>query len=805
MQRKIMQRLVTIFTLVSVLSSQSIDLGTKPKIGLVLSGGGAYGFAHIGTLKMIDSLDIPIDYIAGTSMGGIVGALYAIGYDGKEIEHLARTTKWNEVFSDAPTRKVQPYFAKKDDGKYQAVFTIAKNKILPPSGLIKGQKISLLLSALTFSYEKMFDFDLLPTPYRCTAVDLLTGNEVVLKQGSLAKAMRSTMSIPTVFNPVAWGDSLLIDGGLLNNLPVDVVKDMGADIVIAVNVGRKLKNRNELQSILAILEQTVTIPATIKKEKNLQEVDIFIEPMLDDFSPVDFFGKKRDGILYQGDLAAQTAKLDLIKLKERHFPDTEDSYYRSLDYPIKIHGINISGNTTLPFQSVYEIINIKPGDYFEIDTLKARIRNARHTGLFELIDYDIQPINESRIKLNLRVKEKEKPKIHRISIRGNELYSFSFLYQKLGLSPGQKFSPELLENRIGELYSLGYFETINYEITPLDNGKIHLTVVVDESPQNNLSVGLHYDETNKFVGSLKVVKTNALLKGLRFEGTLQLAGLTKLSGILYYPSNANKFSLYPYLRSTYRDLPINIFDQMGNKIAAYHDRSTSAALGVGFAAGKNWDTKIEFNTEFMDINPSIALRDSSFFPTWKDELHTFRIYSNIDKLDNVLNPKDGFKFQTHYEQSFTQLRSDLDYTRISVSLDYYKTFSDKYTLRFLAQYGYGDSSLPVYKWHYISGPQLFVGLEPAELGYYRTSLFRTDYQYRISNNLSVSAIYNFSPNYNGDFYPIERRTISGMGLGLKYSTAFGPIELIIARGDRLMPNKDKTYKNVYYLSMGYKI
>jgi len=805
MDYKIFRRILILLTCSTILISQSADPSAKPKIGLVLSGGGAYGFAHIGTLKMIDSLDIPIDYIAGTSMGGIVSALYAIGYDGKEIEQLAESINWLEVLTDSPERDLQPYFKKQDDGKYQIVFSINNGKISPPSGLIRGQKISLLLSALTFSYEKVHDFDLLPTPYRCTAVDLLTGNEVILKEGSLAKAMRSTMSIPTVFNPVNWNDSLLIDGGLLNNLPVDVVKDMGADIVIAVDVGRKLRSRSNLQSILTILEQTVTIPATIRKEKVLQNVDILIKPVLDDYSPADFVRKKINGILHQGDLAAQAAQPELRQLKEQYFADHGDSYYRSLKNPVIIHGITITGNTTLPFKSVYELLNIRPGEYFNIDTLKAHIRTARQTGLFELIEYDLQQIDDARIKLFVRVKEMENPTIHRISIRGNEIYPFNFLYQKLGLNPGQKFSPDRIDRHISELYSLGYFETITYEIIPVDEGKIHLIVIVEERPQNNLFVGLHYDETNKFVGSLKVVKANTFLKGLRFESTLQLAGLLKLSAIFYYPSNARKVSLYPYLRGLYKDMPINIFNPSGEKTAVYHDRSTSVGFGLGFAVGKNWDTKVEINKEFMAISPSVALRDSSLFPSWNDELNTFRISSNFDRLDDIINPRDGLLFRANYEQSFSQYWSDLDYTRMAVALDYYRTFRRKHTVRLFAQYGYGDSSLPVYKWHYISGPEMFVGLEPAELGYYRTSLFRMDYQYRFTDYLSAKAIYNISPNYNGKFYPIERSALHGVGFGFKYLTAVGPIELIVGRGDRLIPIKGNRIKIVYYLSMGYKI
>ncbi|MBN1894063.1 patatin-like phospholipase family protein, partial [bacterium] len=228
----------------------------RPKIGLVLSGGGARGFAHIAVLKMLDSLEIPVDYITGTSMGGIAGALYAIGYSGVELERLSFRTDWIEIFTDQSPRHLMPFFQKRETGRYQVEFGISGLLPNAPSGLIYGQKVSLLFSGLTFPYERVDDFDRLPCPFRCVAVDLVTGNPVVLGSGSLSKAMRATMAIPTIFSPVEYGASLLIDGGVLNNLPVDVVRSMGAGIVIAVDVGPTLLARKELNTAFDVLEQS---------------------------------------------------------------------------------------------------------------------------------------------------------------------------------------------------------------------------------------------------------------------------------------------------------------------------------------------------------------------------------------------------------------------------------------------------------------------------------------------------------------------------------------------------------------------
>ena len=203
---------------------------------MVLSGGGSKGFAHIATLKALDSLNIPIDYIAGTSFGAIVGAMYALGYSGKQIEKMALATDWYEVQNDEPERKFLPYFRKKDTGKYQLDFGLKGVKPVAPTGLIYGQKIILELSKWTRNYEQVYDFDKFPIPFRCNAFDIISGKEVIIKEGSLANALRASISIPTIFAPVEWGDALLVDGGVANNLPVDIVKDMGADIILAIDV-----------------------------------------------------------------------------------------------------------------------------------------------------------------------------------------------------------------------------------------------------------------------------------------------------------------------------------------------------------------------------------------------------------------------------------------------------------------------------------------------------------------------------------------------------------------------------------------
>ncbi len=172
------------YLLLLILSiTDGLSAAERPKVGLVLSGGAAMGLAHIGTLKMLDSLNIPIDYIAGTSMGGLLGALYSIGYSGVELEDMALDMDWAAVFSDQPRRVDLPFFEKQESGRYQLEFGIEDGDIRGSSGLIRGQNISMMLNRLTYPFEHIRDFDKLPIPFRCVAVDIISGNEVVLDGG----------------------------------------------------------------------------------------------------------------------------------------------------------------------------------------------------------------------------------------------------------------------------------------------------------------------------------------------------------------------------------------------------------------------------------------------------------------------------------------------------------------------------------------------------------------------------------------------------------------------------------------------
>lgn len=209
----------------------------RPKVGLVLSGGGAKGVAHIGVLKVLEEAEIPIDFISGTSMGAIIGGLYSIGYTAEKLDSMVRTQDWMFLLTDQIARPYSSFNTKYEKKHFLVNVSLgADKKISAPSGIIKGQGILNKFTGLTTGYHQIESFDSLPIPFACVAGDLKSGKEIVIRKGNLPLAMRTSMAVPGVFEPVYRNDMVLVDGGIFNNFPVDVAKEMGADITIGVDL-----------------------------------------------------------------------------------------------------------------------------------------------------------------------------------------------------------------------------------------------------------------------------------------------------------------------------------------------------------------------------------------------------------------------------------------------------------------------------------------------------------------------------------------------------------------------------------------
>ncbi|MGI9287829.1 MAG: patatin-like phospholipase family protein, partial [Pseudomonadales bacterium] len=271
---------------------RSVD--ERPKIGLVLGGGGARGAAHIGVIQKLEELRVPVDIVTGTSMGSIVGGLHATGMSGSELEELVVKIDWPELFKDDTRRADQPFRRKRDDdlSLFGPKLGVGKNASLLPQGAISGQKISFFFESVVNQHVQTRDFDQFPIPFRAVAADIITGKQVVLDQGDLALAMRASMSIPGAFAPVQQNDYMLVDGGIVNNIPVDVARNMGADIIIAVDVGTPLQGREKLGNLVAITAQLSGLMVVNNSKAQLATLgtnDFHVAPALgNDISSSDF-------------------------------------------------------------------------------------------------------------------------------------------------------------------------------------------------------------------------------------------------------------------------------------------------------------------------------------------------------------------------------------------------------------------------------------------------------------------------------------------------------------------------------------
>lgn len=262
----------------------------KPiKIGLALSGGGARGIAHVGVIKWLEEHHVPVDAIAGTSMGGIVGGLQAMGYSAEEMRELLNSIKWEEILATGPSFPQLSFRRKEDRRAFQSKIELGlRHGLALPLGLSTDHYIGLLFDRLTLPYAGLRSFDELPTPFRCVATDFIKGQSVVLRDGSIASAMRATMSIPGVFRPVERDGRVLVDGGLLDNIPTDVIKELKPDVVIAVDVGTPLGDIKTITTVAGILSQSVSVMLVQADRRNLRLADIIIAPDLGDHSFLDF-------------------------------------------------------------------------------------------------------------------------------------------------------------------------------------------------------------------------------------------------------------------------------------------------------------------------------------------------------------------------------------------------------------------------------------------------------------------------------------------------------------------------------------
>ncbi len=371
------------------------EVTNRPKIGLVLGGGGARGYAHVGVLKKLEEMRIPYDYIAGTSMGSIVGGFLATGMESEELGQVVREADWDDLFKDKTSREDIPFRRKADDnlGLFGPKLGIGEDSSLLPKGVVSGQKVIFMFESVTSQRVNTSDFDQLPIPFRAIATDIVSGDMVVIADGELSMAMRASMAVPAVFDPVRRGGALLVDGGLVRNLPVDVARDMGADVVIAVDVGTKLAGEDEITNALAIVYQMsglLTVFNTEVQIETLGEDDVLISPDIGDkISSADF--KKLDEAIPLGYAATEAMQDQLQKysLSESEYRAWRQQINNCVDGPPQIHFVQLDNQSRFSDEVIQELITIEPGETLNLEQLDQDLRQIYGLGFIRQARYSI--------------------------------------------------------------------------------------------------------------------------------------------------------------------------------------------------------------------------------------------------------------------------------------------------------------------------------------------------------------------------------------------------------------------------------
>lgn len=408
-----------------LISAFSISQETEEKglkVGVVLSGGGAKGLAHIGALKVLEDAGVKVDYIGGTSMGAIVGALYASGYNARQLDSIFKELNFDTLIQDEVPRGAKTFYEKDDAEKYALTLPFDDFKLSIPSAISKGQNVYNLLSRLLIHVKDVDDFNDLPIPFFCVATNIETGKEVILDKGYLPRAVTASGALPSLFSPVTIDDVIYVDGGVVNNYPVDEVRAMGADIVIGVDVQDDLRGREDLKSAVDVMVQINnyrTINDMVEKRK---KTDIYIHPEIKDFSLVSF--EEGREIVKAGEEAANLLLADLKKVASQQNQSPKPTVYFNNQKSIYIYDVGIHGNENYTRSYVLGKLKLKIPSEVSYQEFNEGVNNLSATGNYDGIDYEFiqDPDNTEEYSVQFQLKESNSKTLLRLAVHYDDLY-----------------------------------------------------------------------------------------------------------------------------------------------------------------------------------------------------------------------------------------------------------------------------------------------------------------------------------------------------------------------------------------------
>jgi NTE family protein len=699
-------------------ASFSVYAGERLKIGLALSGGGSRGAAHIGVLKELERQRIPIDYIAGTSVGSIIGALYASGMDIGVIEEVITNSNIDEIFQDHQSRKDTSLRRKFDHRIFQLDKQIGVKKgkgdtggIHSPSGLKQGQKLTLFLDKLFLPVTDINDFDQLPIPFRAVATDIVTSEPIVLGSGNITTAVRASMSIPAVFSAVEYQDHLLVDGGISNNLPIDVVRKMGADVVIAVDIGSPLISKKKLTNALDISLQLTSIlvrRTTQEQINSLSPDDILIKPGLGDFSALNF----RD-----------SAKI-----------------------------IPLGVTATQDFSEKLEQLALSAGDYHQ--HYLSRVESG----------------------------DGQSPVIAFLEVVNDTSLADEFILSKLRQQAGEPLDFARLEKDISILYGMGIFKSVNYTVVQKggETGLVIHALQKPWGP-NYLEFGFSYSsnmssENNlSFVLGYTVTPTNE--RNGEWRSIVKLGREQGLFSEYHQPLSMNS----PYFVNGQIALTSRIFNEFkdGSKISTSRVDEARVAVALG-REYDNWgDFRIGLNQYGSDANLETGIASETVEDTRGGEIFArFR----SDTMDHTFFPTSGARSLIRWVNSRADLGADNEFEKGLVDVLGVSTFGGHHTLFLGARYGSTYSgTAPIQNGFRLGGLFDMPGFTENELSGQNVYLLRSAYQRKLSSRFGVSPYVGASLQYGSIAAERENLNLSdgitSASAWLGWKTIIGPVFL----------------------------
>ncbi|WP_346882385.1 patatin-like phospholipase family protein [uncultured Algibacter sp.] len=695
-----------------------------PKVGLVLSGGGAKGLAHIGVLKIIDSLGVNIDYVAGTSMGAIIGGLYASGYSGKQLDSIFAEVDFDNIISDVLPRSSMTFNERDNIEKYAVKLPFNKFKVKLPSALSRGHNTYSMLQRLTMHVNEVDDFNKLPIPFFCIATNVETGAQVILDKGNLTQSVMASGALPSLFQPVIINNNVLIDGGVVNNYPIDELKTKHVDIVIGVDVQDTLVTRKELTSAPDVLMQINNFKTIRAMKTKVVKTDVYIKPDIKDYSVVSFDKGKK--IIKAGEYAA-LSKLNIFRqLASRQAKNTKIIRPKPID-SIIINDIAVKGNEKYTRAFILGKLKLKGQEKISYKDFNTGINNLVATNNFDSFEYELKNSKDKEgYNLNATIKETKVNTFLKLGLHYDDLYKSAALINM---------------TRKALLFKNDF---ISFDAILGDNIRYNFEYLIDKGFYWSIGLRSRYNQFNKNISA------ELLLNDFQIANT----GVNKIDVKL--EDQTNQFYLQTLFR---RDFSLSL--------GIEHKR---LEIDSETLSTENSDEAFQFeNTDFLSLfaNLNLDTYDNKYFPKRG-------VYFNGDAHFYF----SGSQFAENFD-NFSIVKGDLGYA-FSVS--------DKLAFNAQAHGGFklGDNSINTldfalggYGNNLINNFVPFVGYDFISLigNSYVKASFMADYE--IFKNQHITAEANWANIDNDIFESGEWFTLPdyrGYALGYGIDTFLGPVQ-----------------------------